>query len=430
MKVTIRKLEYRVHHVHGIFRGQGPSLNTHRVVHYRWLVVALTMLTQVVSYGILVYSFALFVVPWLNSFEADRAGIMFAIFVLQIALGAMSPFAGRLLDQFSAGWLVPLGGFLLAAGLLLVSFATSLWQIILLYASLLPAAAILTGPLAAQTIITRWFREHRGLAIGISAVGTSIGGFVMPILAGAMLAELDWRTATQYLALLSLIVICPTAWLVLRRKPSDRPSFAPSSAGHALPPIDQRDWSTREILTTRNFWLPVIALLPINMAFGGIQFNLAAYALDLGNSLGNAAWLISLLSLSMIVGKVFFGFMSDRLQDRYLCWIAAAFMSMTLILIRGDPSYFLLNVCSILLGLSAGGLLPLMGAIYSRRFGARSFGRVIGLVTMVITLGGVGPLIAGAVFDATGSYDAAFLLFLFILIPAALGMIAINKESV
>jgi len=397
-------------------------------MHYRWLVVALTMLMQAVSFGILVYTFALFVLPWLTTFDAARADIMLAVFVLQIAMGAMSPFAGRLLDQYSSSWLVPLGGVLLAAGLALVSFATNMWQITLLYATLLPAAVTLTGPLAAQTIITQWFIKQRGFAIGISAVGTSIGGFLVPLLCGTLLAEFDWRTTIQYLALLALFLICPLSWLVLRSKPSDKPNPASSNANHAVQPPDQRIWTTREILSTRNFWLPVIALLPLSMAFGGIQFNLAAYAQDLGNTLRNSAWLISLLSLSMIVGKLFFGFFSDRVDHRKLYWIAAAFMSMTLILIRGKPSYIVLCTCSVLMGLSIGGLLPLMGAIYSRRFGARSFGRVMGLVTMVITLGGIGPLIAGAVFDATGSYDAAFLLFLFVLVPAALGMIGLKRR--
>ncbi len=86
-------------------------------MHYRWLVVALTMLMQAVSYGILVYAFALFVVPWLTTFETDRTDVMLAVFALQISLGALSPIAGRLLDHYSASWLLPLGGVLLATGL-------------------------------------------------------------------------------------------------------------------------------------------------------------------------------------------------------------------------------------------------------------------------------------------------------------------------
>jgi MFS family permease len=392
------------------------------------------MLMQAVSFGILAYSFAVFVVPWLTTFGADRAGVMSAIFVLQIAMGAISPLAGRLLDQYAARWLVVSGGLILAAGLALVSMTTQMWQVTLLYATLLPVAAALTGPLAAQTIITKWFHEQRGLAIGISAVGTSIGGFVFPILTGFLIAGHDWRITMNYLAVIALLLICPLAWLILRRQPPPISNSVSHKAGddeNPAPmsrPQELKTWTTREILGTRNFWLPVIALTALSMCFGGIQFNLAAYAQDLGNSLGRSAWLISLLSLSMIFGKLFFGFMSDRFDHRWLYWIAAALMGITLILLQTEPAYVLLMICSILTGLSTGGLLPLMGAIYSHRFGARSFGRVMGLVTLIITIGGFGPLIAGAVFDATGSYDAAFLFFLAVLIPAALGMLALKRE--
>jgi len=165
------------------------------------------------------------------------------------------------------------------------------------------------------------------------------------------------------------------------------------------------------------------------MAFSGVQFNLAAYAQDLGNSVSDSAWLISLMSLSMIGGKLFFGYMSDRLDHRSLYWIAAGLMILMLLLLQDEPGYSLLLVSSVLLGLSVGGLLPLIAAIFSREFGVVSFGRVVGLVTMILTFGGFGPLIAGAVFDATGSYDAAFLFFLVVLIPAALGMLALKREA-
>jgi MFS family permease len=402
---------------------------------YQWLVVGLTMVMQAVSYGILVYSFGLFVVPWLTEFDSSRADVMLAVFVLQICMGPLSPIAGRLLDKYDPRWLVCLGGFLLASGLILISFTTSMWQLILLYATVIPVAITLSGPLASQTIVTKWFREKRGLAIGISAIGTSVGGFLLPVLAGSLLAAFDWRITMQILGLLAFLLISPAAWLVLKRRPPSAPApdlsaTAPETTQteHLTSP-DERSWTTKEILSTRNFWLPVIALLPLAGVFGGIQFNLSAYAQDLNNSVQDSAWLISLMSLTMILGKIFFGYMADRMDHRKLYWIAAVLMCMTLFLLLGNPAYLVLCLASALLGLSAGGILPLMGSIYSERFGAKSFGRVMGLVTMFITLGGFGPLIAGAVFDATGDYDAAFYTFLAILIPAALGMIWLKNGT-
>lgn len=402
---------------------------------HKWRIVAFTMLMQAVSYGILVYSYALFVVPWLSTFEADRTDVMVTIFALQIALGLISPFTGKLFDQYSSVWLVVPGGLVLAAGLALVSISTGLWQITVLYATLLPIAITLTGPVAAQTIITKWFQEKRGMAIGLSAIGTSIGGFLVPMLVAPLLASYEWRGTMQALALLALVAICPLGWLLLRRRPPAPPAVAKTEGDFAeneAPPIstiEQREWTTREILGTRYFWLPVLALFPINMAFSGVQFNLPTYAQDLGNSVSQSAWLISLMSLSMIAGKLFFGYMSDRMEHRSLYWIAAGLMMLMLVVLMNEPSYKMLMASSILLGLSVGGLLPLIAAIFGRQFGVRSFGRVVGLVTMILTIGGFGPLIAGAVFDATGSYDYAFGFFLVVLFPAALGMLAFKRGT-
>lgn len=397
-------------------------------MHYSWRIVALTMLMQAVSYGSLVYAFALFVVPWLNEFGMARTDVMLAIFSLQIVSGIFSPFAGRLLDTYSPHWLVPLGGLSLACGLALISFATSWWQVILVYASLLPVGMALTGPLAAQIIITKWFQEKRGFAIGISAIGTSIGGFLVPILCSILLTQYDWRTTILYLASLALLLICPLSWFILQRRPPIALNLTAALGEGALPASGEQSWTTREILSTRVFWLPIIAFLGLGLAFSGVQFNLPALAQDLGNSLSRSAWLVSLLSLSTIVGKFCFGYLSDRIDHRILYWCAAGFMSLTLILIQSEPSYTALCTASIFMGLAIGGWLPLLGIIYGKRFGAQSFGRVMGLAMMFITFGGLGSLIAGSIFDATGSYDNAFILFLCILTPCAACLIALRKD--
>jgi MFS family permease len=68
-------------------------------------------------------------------------------------------------------------------------------------------------------------------------------------------------------------------------------------------------------------------------------------------------------------------------------------------------------------GLAGGGILPMVGLIFGARFGVASFGRVMGLVMLTVTFSSLGPLLAGWIYDATGSYDCAFLLFLGLFLP-------------
>ena len=106
--------------------------------HYRWYVVALTLVNQAVSVGILVYSFALFVVPWLDTFGISRSQVMVAIFLMQLTGGMISPLVGRFLDQYSVRNMVVFGAISMGCGLLLSSAVNAHWQIILIHTTLLP----------------------------------------------------------------------------------------------------------------------------------------------------------------------------------------------------------------------------------------------------------------------------------------------------
>jgi len=136
--------------------------------HYRWYIVALTLVNQALALGVLVYSFALFVVPWLDEFEVSRSKVMLAILSFQIVTGLLSPVLGRYMDQFAMRLLVLSGALAMSLGLFLLSLATEFWQIVALHVTLLPVGMILTGTLASQTMVSKWFTEKRGLAIGVS----------------------------------------------------------------------------------------------------------------------------------------------------------------------------------------------------------------------------------------------------------------------
>ncbi|MGI9326532.1 MAG: MFS transporter [Pseudomonadales bacterium] len=385
--------------------------------HYRWLIVATTLVNQAFSVGILIYSFALFVVPWLEEFSVNRGQMMLAIFALQVCVGLVSPLLGRLLDSRSLRLLVILGAICTSSGLLLLSQATAFWQVVLIHATLLPIGMVLCGTLAAQTLVNKWFTTNRGLAIGLSAMGTSIGGFAFPLVTSYLIATFAWQGTLMFHAALCFFVLLPLNYLVL----SVEPPIRQLDLGDEVS-LDNRVWATREILTTRMFWLPVIGLVPINAAFGGVQFNLGAYVSDLGMSQGFAAQLISVTSVSMIVGKFLFGSLGDRMDHRRLYWLMFLLLSLALVMYMGGPSSMELLVAAALQGMATGGVLPMMGIVYASRFGSLSFGRVVGLVNLFLMSGSLGSLVSGWIFDATGNYDVAFQLFAVCLIPAAIAI--------
>jgi MFS family permease len=377
--------------------------------------VGYTLIIQAVSLGVLLYSFALFAVPWLDEFGTPRRDVMLVVSLLQFGVGLFSPLAGRLMDRFPMRYLMFAGLGLMVGGLLVGARAEELWQLQLLYATIFPLSMALMGTLASQTLITRWFTHNRGVAIGISAMGTNLGGIVFPLLVAWWLTLTGWRETFIWLMWVSLVAVGPLTWIVLRRSPGEM-----AAVGTAVP--GGRQWSAGEILRHGTFWLPVLSILPMMLAFGAVQFNLGAYSRDLGYDGDTAARLVALAAVCMILGKLFFGSLGDRLDHRKLFWIALGFMAAAMLVLLSDATIWVLTAGVVCMGLAGGGILPLLGLIFGARFGVASFGRVMGLVMLSLTLGSAGPLFAGWVYDLTGGYDVMFIVFLALFLPAAVAM--------
>ena len=384
--------------------------------YYRWIIVLYGLLLQAISVGTVIYCFALFTLPWLEDFGSTRRDLMLTIALLQIGAGLLGPLAGRALDSYPVQWVILAGLASLVLGLWLAQQVTALWQLWLIYATLLPLTMTLMGTLASQTLVSRWFNEGRGLALGVSAVGTNIGGIILPILVAAWLLESGWRETLNHLMILALVVVLPATLLVLRRSP---PSINTENQGNSA---DQRVWTTREILTTSLFWIPFFGLAPLSMAFGTLQFNLGIIVNDIGLAESVTGNLIALTSVSMVFGKLFFGLMGDRIDHRKLYWVANVATVVALGLVMITDNLTLLVFAIIAGGISGGGILPLMGLMYSSRFGVASFGRVMGFGMLTIMAGAMSPIAAGWVYDVFGSYDFALVALIVILLPVAIAM--------
>jgi MFS family permease len=385
--------------------------------YYRWIVVAYGVTLQAISVGTLIYCFTLFTLPWLEEFGSSRRDLMLTIALLQIGAGVMGPLAGRALDTFPLKWVILTGLACMVMGLLLAQRATALWHLWLVYATLMPITMTLTGTLAAQTLVSRWFTDNRGFALGISAIGTNVGGIILPILVSAWLLQVGWRDTLNNLMFLAVALVLPLTFLVLSRSPTPASNLESGGAS------DQRVWTTREILTTSIFWIPFCGLAPLSMAFGTLQFNLGIIVRDIGLDTAVTGNLIALTSVCMVAGKLFFGIMGDRVDHRKLYWIANVATIIALILVLYAQTLPVLVVATIATGISGGGILPLMGLMYSSRFGVASFGRVMGFGMLTIMAGAVSPIGAGWVYDLYGSYSIALVTLALIMLPAGIAMI-------
>ncbi len=381
--------------------------------YYGWNVLALVVVLQALTIGLLFTSFSFWIEPWGEQFGVGRGEVLFIVTVFNLIVGFLGPVVGTAVDRFSKRWLTVIGLTALALGLSLISVVESFWQIFAIYVVLMPVAMSFSGALMAQALAVRWFPDRGGFAIGISALGTSLGGIVMPIVVAIFLEAGGWRLAHQYLALLVVLFI-PVAWLLLTARMPD----VPEKAEHDK--TRQAVVSAAEIFKSRSFWLLVLMFVPLYFSLAGFQYNIVPFLSDEGISTSMAALVVSAMSLSAMLSKLIFGWLMDRFDHRLVYGFAVLGMCAGFFLAITVSTMFIV-VAVAFFGLFAGSLLPIRGAVVLSQFGAAFYGRAIGLITP-FTMGAasLGPLVVGFARDHGGSYDFVFITMALLILPGIL----------
>ena len=389
-----------------------------------WKVLGATVFTQALQAGLLIYAFGVIILPFQSEFDASRQSLMFATVLLSLVTNIISPFVGVRVDQAGVRRLMMLGAALLAMGFVALSLVTALWQVLAIFALLMPAANLMLGQLTASALMTRWFSRRRGRALGLSAIGTSIGGFCLPPLLAALSAVLGWRTAYLGTGLAIALIAIPVIRLFVIDRPEEigqHPDGDPAAAETGSSENMKSRWTTGSILRTPMFWQIGIVIGIVLAVYMSMLSNLVPHATDQGIAPTRAALLISLLAVLAIGGKLGFGVLADKIDLRLALWAVMGLMAAGFLIMLASSSFTGIATACLPLGLAAGGILPIWGAMVARGFGAADYGRALGLINPVMMpFTFTAPPATGWVFDNLGNYDWAFRGFLVALLVAAL----------
>ena len=399
--------------------------------YYGWTVLFVAIVFQAVVVGIVFSCFSLWVTPWLQEFHAPRALLMTANSGGTIGSGILMLFAGSAMDRYPMRWLIVGGIAVLCGGLVLIAMATQVWQIIALYSTLVAVGYAFSATLAGQVLAAKWFPDRVGFAVGLVLLGSNAGGILMPPFVGWLLSHYGWRNADLISAALLILFVVPLVWFFVRL-PRDgevpEPATQSRQAAAASPP--QAVWSYGAIAREPKFWIIGLAFLGASLASYAFSQNIGPYAHDLGHDALASSLLISVVSFASIGGRLSMGLLADRLDPRLPFWLSTALIWATLLLTLTHPAYPMLLVISALMGLGGGGLLPVSSAMVGQKFGARAFGRVMGMIVPFFSLAAaVGPIISARIRDLSSGYAAAFAPFLVVLPVAALIMIALHRRG-
>ena len=413
-----------------------PTLNQAKSgrVFYGWWLVLVCLFIQAIAAGITIYFYGLLAGEVEREFSSGRALAMLGLTGSAITTSLLAPKMGDWLDRHSIRFIVSASAAVMGAGFFVMSYAPSVWGFIVAYAVLVAAGAISLSMLFAPLLLSRWFIRHRGLAIGIAALGTQVGGFLVPPLITLVIDAYDWRIAVRIVGLLIIVIIPVLSWRTIIDDPAAvnlgpdndqplppeaHPEAGPQKAPSKLAPV----------LRDRSFWLAGFGIAVMVAMFTTVLANLAFFASDIGASRDQAAWLISLYALVGIVCSPLIGRFCDTLDIRLVFSGLLITNILALILFREAGTYRDLMTATALVAISGGGLMPFWGALIGRLFALKQYGTVMGAMTLfTVGASSAAPILSGVLFDATGNYQA-MLMALTVLMAIALFFVPLIRRD-
>lgn len=251
--------------------------------------------------------------------------------------------------------------------------------------------------------VNLWFFRQRGLALGVTLIGTSLTGMAVPKLAAYGIEHFGWRATFPLLALLPLLIALPVA-LLWFHEPRDeqRPVEVGSNGGltGVETPVAVRD---------RRFWLIFASVVLIAMAYGGVYVHLQQMLLLKGFDKHVATNIVVTMSAAIMIGRVGTGWLLDRFWAPLVTLPVLCAPALACVFLAGDAlSLPAAVVCALLIGLAAGAETDLIAYLAGRYFGMRNYGRIYGFLYMPFgAASAISPALYGWVRDTTGNYNLA-----------------------
>lgn len=357
--------------------------------------------------GIALYGLPFFYDFMVRDFGWTRTQVTSGNAFSKLIVGPLFGFvAGYAIDRFGPRRMM-MSGIVMAGGALIgLSLMSGLFWVFYLCYLFNALGYVCGGPLPNQVLLSGWFDKSRGKAMGFAYVGIGIGGAIVPLLAAWLISQIGWRGALGVLGGLMILVALPPAFFV-KEPPRDGETGNTEGGKAALAPIG---W----VFRTPAFYLLAFGSFLSIGALGATNQNLKLFlSLDQGYSQMQAARIAFLILACSIVGRLFMGWLSDRWPKKRVMMLIYLLDGGALPLLFLADQPWAMILFAVMFGLGLGGEYMIIPLVAAELFGVKVLGRLMGVI---LTADGVAeavtPMVVAKIRDATGSYDAGFLLLI------------------
>jgi len=388
-----------------------------------WIIAASVFVTLFLVWGGGVNTGPVFLPPLLKYFGWTRARVSTLGSAGALMAGVCGPLVGWLVDRIEARRVMLLGALTTGIGFLAASRSDGYYG--LLVANLIVAIGVTAATLIpASLVIASWFGERRGLAMGLTFAGTSLGGAAMIVIANKAIARGGWRAGYVAMAVPMVFIVAPLVLFVVRGRPSSASAVEKQKLKQPAPVV-LPGVELSEAFRTRSFWLIGIAEFFYACAIGGILVHVVVYLIAAGYTASLAASSLSMIYLMSTFGKLSMGPSADRLSPRIVLSVVFGGAALGTLLLLEAKSGPMLAGFIVLVGIASGTPLVLLPLVFIQSLGLKRLGSVQGVAGIFATIGAaVGPVAAGRIFDVSGSYAIAFGVFAAMWLGAALAIYA------
>jgi MFS family permease len=372
-------------------------------------IVVAAFLSMMVG-GMSLFSFGVFFKPMSSEFGWTRAETSGAFSLFMICSGLLGIIGGRIGDKYRPRLVIIACGFIGGISFLLLSQMNSLWQLYFFYGILAGAGMGNIPPII--SMVTRYYVEKRGVMTGITMAGVGVGSTLAAPIATFLISTFGWQKAFLIMGGILLTLVAISGGLLFRHSSSLKFSAYERKSSEEKVHPESKGSSFKQGIATLSFWIFGTIIFCTGVIQQGLTVHLIPAVTDLGISAVSAAGILSVISLTSIVGNFGVGIIIDRMGSWVSIVVSLALMLVGLILLLGMKELWSLYLFAIIFGFSWGILVISRSIIIADLFGLHAHGAITGTILFLYSIGGmIGPLAAGHIFDISRHYQLVFWFF-------------------
>jgi MFS family permease len=397
--------------------------------YYGWYLAITLAVTETISWGIIYYSFSVFLTPMEQDLGWSRTTLTGGFSLMWLVAGAMAFPMGMWIDKHGARALMTAGSVGASLLVILWSQVTTKTAFYLIWAGLgVCAAAVLYEP--AFAVMAQWFHQRRSTALAIVTFAAGLASTIFLPLSNALLLAFGWRTAVLLLGIFLACMTIPLHALRLRRSPADlglQPDGEPRAAD-ALPSVF-RGVSLRTALSGRAFWMLTLAFGLILFAAAAIRVHFIPFLIGNGIDSSTAAFATGAIGIMQVIGRLIFAPLDHRFSTSAVVIGVFALHIVALSILLLGQSLLLIGLFILIFGAAQGAVTLSRPSLVAQLYGVSHYGRISSIMALCLTLASTAaPLIASLLYEQADSYQPV-LWMVVIMATAATGVVILSGRE-